>query len=434
MPQDTKHNEDESKSEGHGAIHRHTKPITVLLLDNSDTWTSANDDLLAVAQALCADSNVYDVYILCKVHSPLHLHLIQKKTAPHTCIAFFSQDTLSQVALWRATLRLLWRFDKKTRMCVHTFSPSCLPLARSLWRWRHRDKKNASNKSTLVFHSAFDTPQKEHLRPREIVPAMTAIEKILCPSQYISNIWAEAGVQPQGLSVINPVCHVSPDEIVHPQTTPSSTQRFIFMAFEQLEDDAGLDVLLKAMAALWQYPDLPEWEVRVVGAGSRFDALLQEAQALGVAPRLGLFGEQPIDYMAPSAHTIVSPQTHHAGNLKALMIAWSYALPLIFTQVPASMEVANTHNALPIPPNDPQSLAAAMIACMRDKETWTRAAHLSATMTKHARTQRLQEQYMEIYQDSIARHGWPTPHARLQNTPHAKKTQKNTTTGENHEV
>ncbi len=472
MSHDAKHRENELKgeraSEGVSTQKRtaksatdatpssKTSPIIALLLDDSDQWGSAQKDLLVVAEALCANAGLYDVQILCRIDSPLHKHLSQAAEAhtPFTCVPFFSQPALSGVALWRLVVRLLWRFNKKARMCVHTFSPSCLPLARSLWRWRHRDKKNASNKSTLVFHTAYGTPQAEHLCPRDVARLSQAVEKILCPSHYALHAWAEAGAQPECLSVINPICHVPPQDIAHsgnikhPHTAPTAAQRFIFMAFEKLEDDAGLGVLLKAMAALWQHPDLPEWEVRVVGTGSQFDALLQEAQALGVAPRLGLFGEQPVDYMAPTAHTIVCPYISAAGNINTLTIAWSYGLPLICTQVTAHIELATTHNALLMPPNDPQSLAAAMISCMRDADIWTRAAHLSTTMTVHARAPRLQEQYMTIYNNSVARHGWPMPHAQNQsqsqdknhsatntaNSVHAHTSNAEDSAGANHEV
>ncbi len=398
-------------------------PILVLLIDDSAHWAKAQKHLMAVAAVLSECAQAYEIHIICRKDSPLH-HAAQA----YSCIPLFPPQDISRLkknspAAWRMALKLLWRFGRKVPACVHTFSPSCIALARKFSRWRVKDKKNIAGTRTLMLHSAFGTPKEEGLLPKHARRHGLIAEKILCPSQFVMDAWFESGVVPERIGVVY-AAYEPPPELLPAsasettaklrdeatQITPATIKkRFIFMAFENLEEGAGLTVLLKAMAALWQHPHLPEWEVRVVGSGSLFETLLEEAEALGIAPRLALLGIQPMEPMASTAHVIVCPHTKPIGNIDSLMLAWNYALPLICTQVPGNLEVATVHNALLVPPGDPQSLAAAMIACMSDPQIEQHYSHMSSTMSTQAHMSRLQAEYCKLYETSIAQRHWSVP-------------------------
>ncbi|MDE7370579.1 MAG: glycosyltransferase, partial [Desulfovibrio sp.] len=147
------------------------------------------------------------------------------------------------------------------------------------------------------------------------------------------------------------------------------TGRPVFGMGESLAPHSGALAVVRAMAALWQREDLPPWEVRMFGAGPRFAEILHEAESLGVAGRLAILGEQPPEvlaqcsaWLAPGTSPEEVPQTLWAGT--------ALGVPLICALSPLHRERlagAPPHAALRIRESDPQALARAMIAVMRDE-------------------------------------------------------------------
>lgn len=148
-----------------------------------------------------------------------------------------------------------------------------------------------------------------------------------------------------------------------------SKRHFVFGMAESLLPRSGALLVARAMAAIWQREDLPSWEVRMFGSGPRYMEILEEARALGVNSRLCILSDQPLAevsghcdaWLAPGASPEELPQTLWAG--------FAARLPLICVQSRLHRErlqLAPPNSALRVEENNPQEMARAMMAVMRD--------------------------------------------------------------------
>ncbi len=363
-----------------------TAQLNVFFLDSAKGFGATQQQLLDLALHLREQG--YAPHICC----PQKSMLMQKAhELGLNCQAIMGEN--SKKPSLTALMRIFWQQKRSKPICIHSFAEDCLPFAYKLARLRLIN-------ATLILHSCFDNPKRDG----KALPAYWNVpKKIIYPSKYAANLWAEAGVDPAQSATIHTAhaCLKSNED--------SKNKRWVFVALEDLHEDSGLDFLLKAMSALWQHPYLPEWEVRIVGKGAKFEEIFQEAQSLGVSSRLALLGEQPLENILPYAHVVISPYIGPHGNISALMAAWSAELPLICTTVNAHMEVAHAGNAYTVPAVDPQRLASAMIELMCRPERMEHCCNLSTSMKEYANISRMLNQYTNLYQDCIARHGWVLP-------------------------
>lgn len=156
----------------------------------------------------------------------------------------------------------------------------------------------------------------------------------------------------------------------------NSKKHFIFGMSDCLFPQSGALLTIRAMAALWQKDDLPAWEVRMVGAGSRFREALQEADNLGVASRLCLLWDQPLPEITQACHAWIAPGDNENEVPLTLWAGIAAGLPLICTQTALHKErLAGAENvaALRINSLNPQGLARAMIGIMRDSRLRARS-------------------------------------------------------------
>lgn len=150
-----------------------------------------------------------------------------------------------------------------------------------------------------------------------------------------------------------------------PQQAPiprPANGRFVFLAAAPLETDSGCDELIDAMALVQGTADLPPWELRLVGKGSQFNALLEKATQLGVESRLALLGEQDVDAQLDLAHIAVSTARRSREQFMFLFRAQARSLPVITTGTPEMLQfVTDKHNALVSPPGNAVALGANMM-------------------------------------------------------------------------
>lgn len=158
--------------------------------------------------------------------------------------------------------------------------------------------------------------------------------------------------------------------IIPPQTpNPLPDGRFIFLAAAPLEPDSGCDELIDAMAMVQGTEDLPPWELRLVGQGSQFTALLDKATELGVESRLALLGEQDVDAQLAAAHIAVSTARRSREQFMFLFRAWARRLPVLCTGTPEMLQfVTDRQNALVSQPGNAVALGTNMVRCLANDE------------------------------------------------------------------
>ena len=155
-----------------------------------------------------------------------------------------------------------------------------------------------------------------------------------------------SGLAPEQLCVIHSGIDLS-------RYTPRTAQevqkheRFIFAMVGALTPQKGHSVLIKAMALLKEYTDMPPWEVRVVGDGPLFGEILAEAKSLEVDIHLSLLGRQDAAKILPQCDAMLVPSVDGEGSSGTVKEAWAVGLPLICSSLAANLElVENEHNGL----------------------------------------------------------------------------------------
>lgn len=381
--------------------------MQTVLLDFSRAWGNSQAHLLALALALHAEGR-YKAHICCPRNSPL-----ARKAREHS---------LPLLALWGdsasnpLTLLRLWLLTRSSLHClIHTFSPVAAVVGARLLRLR-------PPQSSLLLHNfSSRLALAEKGKEREPLPACWHVaHKVLCANQSELQLLLEAGlvqsqiaclpagVDTQALSAARG--QVAPVGACDPQGGAAPAQRYIIASVTGRYSSSAHSVLLKAMAALWQREDLPAWEIRIIGACPNFQALLDEATALGVQSRLALLDDQPLTETLPLCHAVVAPSTSIQGSLPVMAAAWALGLPLLCPALPTNQEWArHEENALLYRAEDPQQLAVCLKRLMHNPELCRTLAEGGTRSVAATSIATALDHCLRLYADLLHAKGWVLP-------------------------
>lgn len=180
-------------------------------------------------------------------------------------------------------------------------------------------------------------------------------------------------------------------------------QRFVFMSVGELVAGQGHAVLVEAMSVLQEMEGLPRWEVRIVGAGPQFGAVLELARSLGVDAHLSLLGEQDEHVLLAAGDIMVVPTVGSEAMDMSIKAAWAAGLPVIASSVPAHAEmVRNKNNGLLTRAGNPVALAAAMLRCMQEPDLRARLTKNGAASLEQFTMEKIAEKTREVYETGNA--------------------------------
>lgn len=405
-----------------------TPPLLTLLLCLDKGWGTAQEQVLALACALQA-SGRYAVRVCCPADAALAERVGKESPSLPLVPVSSPRDLFSLFRLWRCQKR-------KSPLFLHSFDPEALQLAERLTRFRRPG-------STILLHSCLQCPvgiveksesvkegregreSRESKEDKEVsttsaskishggpMPTTAgnkpwqAVNRILCANGVLRSLLADSGLDVARLVVVHAGC----DMTTLPVRRERGDGRFVFVAVEALHQGAGLYVLLRAMAALWQRLDLPPWEVRIVGVGDALTSILEEARSLGVESRLALLSRQELGEVLPRCDALLVPNRLPCGNMPSLLAAWCSGLPLVCTDIAPHREVVRAnHSALYVPQGDAQALAVAMIRLMTDPALCEQLAVRGEEMREYASNTRVVTQTLAQYEFCLARRGWVLP-------------------------
>ncbi len=460
----TVHSDDGATPSQPTPVMAHEKPLQVLLLDDGLGYGHVQREVLALATPLRAADFV--VHVLCPENSSL-LHKAKEQEFVTVPLSTKRQGRLRR---FMAAFSLLWKYDKKSPLCVHTFSAKTLPLVNSFVSRRMPG-------TTIAFYSCFaehllttspaNTKDKNITKTHELnklprIPSMPSIpdhvnaqaktakedgteksiadnspinnahieqaniaEKIILPSKLLQHTWAQARVDVSRLKVVYTACEKN--DFV---SSAQQEERCVFVVTDELfgaPELDSIDSVLKALVILQKMENVPTFEVRVVSPRLDVQAYVQKASALGVDKYLSILthldSDFPIQEVLPHAHVLILPQTAPEGNVHAFMAAWCLGLPIITTQIPGHMELieladkvrfagknlAKDDQAQLIEPDSAESLAKAMYEVMHNSTRLEALTKASLAMSEYAQMPRLQKNYLDIYKDAIASKGWVLP-------------------------
>lgn len=152
-------------------------------------------------------------------------------------------------------------------------------------------------------------------------------------------------------------------------------RHFVFCMANSLVPRSGALAVVRAMAAIWQFEDLPAWEVRMFGLGPRYHEILEEAVRLGVQSRLCLLGEQDSTEMIRHCHAWIAPGSSTRELPESLWLGLAAGLPMVVSNSDLHRERLMQGRQEPgktveqyrlFAANDPQELARAMRAVLQN--------------------------------------------------------------------
>ena len=260
-----------------------------------------------------------------------------------------------------AGLVRLWRWQRRCNfLIIQTVGEEALGLSRRVLGMRKKGSAHLAH----AFFVRPPAPDVARGRP------CRAASRVFCGSEHVRaslhELWRNlpAKRRPDALLDL-----LAPGIPLAEYPPAPETGRPVFGMGESLEPDSGALAVVRAMAALWQREDLDPWEVRMFGSGTRFAEILREAESLGVAGRLAILGEQPPEVLAQCSAWL-APGTSPEEMPQTLWAGIALGVPLICALSPLHRERlagAPPHAAVRIRESDPQALARAMIAVMRDE-------------------------------------------------------------------
>jgi len=358
-----------------------------VLLDLHLQPDPSQERVLALLRAL-AQTEPFIPLLICRKHSPLADRAAAEKLP---VLALGSSWPLHPVSL----LRIWRRLHRHRQVIVHSFDEQAAVLAHLLAAQRKSDR-------TIVMHTRFFTPGK-HLPMLQ--KSYAAAGAFVCGSSAVAKlVQQENGLSPDIFRIIPPGTQQSD----YPERVEQRNGRIAICMPGALTEGQGQESLVQAMAALWQMEDLPPWEVRLVGSGPMFHFLLEEAQKLGVLPRLAILGDQDLRAVLPQCKLLVLPP----GELvyaPALAGGWAVGLPVICPALPAALDlVREGENALLVAPHNPQDLAAAILRIIRDATLAEKLVHGGKKTLVSVSEERMIADYVILCHELIARQGWAT--------------------------
>lgn len=319
--------------------------------------------------------------------------------------------TLGQGRAARAAgcLRLWWRFRRQKHLLIQTLGTDAVSWGARLAAWR----RPLGERATLLAHAfTVRPPSAEFLRSRR--RGLAAARKIFCGSEHVRERLHDAhcnedssrtGLPGERLERFLPC--VDADRLRTEKTPRREGANFVFAMTESFLPQSGALSVLQAMLLLQQRSDLPPWEVRLYGNGSRCGEIWEEAHALGVESRLCLLGPQPLAealrrcdvWLAPGQADAEIPSTFWAG--------FAAGLPVIYSLSHLHREfLSHERPCLPLPAVSPEKLADAMRRALCDADVRARCAEQARQAAAAVDGAALAEHFRETYTQWAGAWGW----------------------------
>ena len=358
--------------------------MLVVLIDLHTAPTPSQQRVLALARAL-KTADFFEPLLVCPACSPL---ATQARAEALPLLALGSSKPWHPFSL----LRLWLHLRKERQALVHCFDDQAAALGYLLMR------KRKHGQALLVLTHFFDLQLENKLALR----SQTLADSIFCGSSVIAKLLIEKlDIAAGKLRLVPPGTQVSEQE-----ARAASSERFIICMPGELVAEQGQETLIQAMAALWQVPDMPPWEVRLLGAGPMFTSLLETARSLGVVDRLAMLGRQNLHEILPQCTVLVLP----AGYLVyAPMLAqtWAAGVPVICPSNQACRELASDGvNALFSTPGNPQELAAQLLRIRREGDLMQKLVNNGKAALPQLTEERMIENCFLAYEELMKKQGW----------------------------
>lgn len=273
----------------------------------------------------------------------------------------------------------LWRWQKKrSRLNIVAVGETSLPLACKLAKYHPPQSRK--------LYGLFYLPTKTRSKffPR--------VDLAICLSRS-----AQASLMEKNLlDAVLCLPGMTTEYKIKPSQNGPRPGNFVFGMAESLASASGALNVARAMAAIWQIENLPTWEVRMFGAGHRYQPVIDEAAKLGVLSRLAILDDQPLEETAGLCDAWLAPGHSALETPIALWAGVAAELPVIATATTQHKGWLPSDNALWVEPESPQELGHRMIKIMKNSALAKDLSQKSASWKKEISLAAMMERLMKI--------------------------------------
>ena len=217
-------------------------------------------------------------------------------------------------------LSMLWSLFRALRgnvraSCVlHACDPAASLLAATAWRM---------NKSLHIVHTR---------RMPEMESDFKAMKRYAAPEADIitDTLAGKVALQLSGLGtrkVHTIPCGIDPAE--YPKNAHCNQGRFVHAVMGEMVERRGHAIVYGAMSALLAKPSSVPWEVRFLGDGPAFPALLEEAKAEGLERYMAFLCEADETLELSRCDSLLLPAADGESNIPLILQGWACGVPVI---------------------------------------------------------------------------------------------------------
>jgi len=229
------------------------------------------------------------------------------------------------------------------------------------------------------------------------VPTVAAVSEDV--AHALRSQLSSVGKHPNVVVIPNPVHATEIRELAGkvPSVGRPST---IICAVGRLASQKGFDILIEAMA-LAEPQMSGEWVLRVVGDGPLRGSLMRLARVKGLDSRVEFIGEVENPYPIMLNATVFVQPSRWEGFSVALVEALSLGVPCVAADSPgAAREVLRDGKVgVLVPPDDPVSLADALVELTRNERLRARLSHLGPRRVEEFAPRRVAERIQALLLD-----------------------------------
>lgn len=208
-----------------------------------------------------------------------------------------------------------------------------------------------------------------------------------------------SGLEPHMLRTI--ACGL--DAAPCPRRNAVAESRFVYAVTGDLTPENGHAQLFDALPGLERAGGMPPWEVRILGDGPHFPALLETAQAKNVARHLAFLTGLHVAAELARCNALVLPAAEGESYLPLILQGWATGLPVItINRLDHAEILQNEGNCLLAQPGDPNDLAAQMIRIANDPLLRDRLVEGGTASLKQFSLQTMVAEHRRLYREILA--------------------------------
>ena len=355
-----------------------------LFLVHFEQYSANMGQTVILGSALRAEG--WDVHIVCRASCRLAEDAREWDLPVHT----FPDDMgKGFFAAWKL-VRLVRKHGLKKRKegLLHACDPTASHVVSQAWRLV---------KSLRIVHT-------------RRIPIMEANTKaIRCyqtpPAKIVTDSLAGkialrlSGLEPHLLHTI--ACGVEPPK--QSVRRERGDNRIVFAVTGDLLPSSGHSLLFDALVLLGKEPDMPPWEVRILGAGPSFQHLLEEAQSKNIAGRLAFLSGVDTAEQLPLCDILVLPSIEGESHMPLILQGWATGLPLIaINRLDHAENFQNENNCLLAQPGDATELVAQMVRLAKDTAFRTHLVNGGRASLAKFPVQNMVLEYKRLYGQILA--------------------------------